>query len=141
MGSDDFVINGDKLILKDTLVNAAVVGAGGFLGVLGRYGLGGLLRRQFPLVTFPYGTLAVNLLGCFAIGVLAGLAESRQLFGPELRMFALIGVLGGFTTFSTFGYETFLMLRNAEYLGATVNIGVHVVLGLTLVWLGFVIAT
>lgn len=125
--------------MKETLINAAVVGLGGFIGVLGRYGLGGLLHRQLPMATFPYGTLAVNLLGCFAIGVLAGLAESRQLFGPEVRMFAFIGVLGGFTTFSTFSYETVLMLRDAEYWRAIVNVGVHVVLGLTLVWLGFAI--
>ncbi|MBR9978784.1 MAG: fluoride efflux transporter CrcB [Bacteroidetes bacterium] len=121
------------------MINAAVVGLGGFIGVLGRYGLGGLLHRQLPQATFPYGTLAVNLLGCFAIGVLAGLAESRQLFGPEVRMFAFIGVLGGFTTFSTFSYETVLMLRDAEYWRAIVNVGMHVVLGLTLVWLGFAI--
>jgi fluoride exporter len=128
------------LTLKATFINAAVVGLGGFIGVLARYGLGGLVHRQLPFATFPYGTLAVNLLGCFAIGVLAGLAESRQLFGPEFRMFALIGILGGFTTFSTFGYETFLMARDAEYLRATANVGMHVVLGLTLVWLGFAIA-
>ena len=57
-------------------------------------------------------------MGCFAIGVVSGLAESRQLFGPELRTFALIGILVGFTTFSTFGSETFAMIRGEEYLGA-----------------------
>ena len=87
--------------MKETLINAAEVGSGGFLGALARYGLSGLVQRQLPLSTFPYGTLSVNLLGCFAIGILAGLAESRQLLGPELRTFALIGILGGFTTFST----------------------------------------
>ncbi len=56
----------------------------------------------------------VNLMGCFAIGVVSGLAESRQLFGPELRTFTLIGILGGFTTFSTFGSETFAMIRGEE---------------------------
>lgn len=126
--------------MKTMIINAAVVGLGGFIGVLARYGLGGLVHRQLPFTTYPYGTLVVNLLGCFAIGVLAGLAESRQLFGPEFRMFVLIGILGGFTTYSTFGYETFLMLRDAEYLRATVNVGMHVLLGLTLVWLGFALA-
>lgn len=92
---------------------------------------------QFPLTSFPYGTLVVNLLGCFAIGVLAGLAESRQLFGPEVRLFALIGLLGGFTTFSTFGYETFAMIRDTEYLRVTANVGAHVIFGLCLVWLGY----
>ena len=60
----------------------------------------------------------VNLMGCFAIGVVSGLAESRQLFGPEFRTCALIGILGGFTTFSTFGSETFAMIRGEDYLGA-----------------------
>ncbi len=93
------------------------------------------------LTTFPYGTLVVNLLGCFTIGVVSGLAESRQLFGPELRTFALIGILGGFTTFSTFGSETFAMIRGEEYLGAAANVGVHVIVSLALVWLGYTIAT
>ncbi len=112
-----------------------------FSGALARYGLSGLVHRQVPLTTFPYGTLVVNLMGCFAIGVVTGLAESRQLFGPELRTFALIGILGGFTTFSTFGSETFAMIRGEEYLGAAANVGVHVIVSLALVWLGYTIAT
>jgi len=127
--------------LKTALINAALVGSGGFLGALARYGLSGLVHRQFPLATFPYGTLVVNLSGCLAIGVLAGFAESRQLFGPEFRIFALIGLLGGFTTFSTFGYETFAMIRDAEYVHAAANIGVQVIAGLALVWLGYVVTT
>ena len=127
--------------MKATLINAAVVGSGGFIGALARYGLSGLVHRQVPFATFPYGTMAVNLIGCFAIGVVAGLAESRQLFGPEFRTFALIGILGGFTTFSTFGYETFAMFRDAEYLRVAANIGVHVILGLALVWLGYALTT
>ncbi len=127
--------------MKAALINAAMVGSGGFIGALARYGLSGLVHRQVPFATFPYGTMAVNLMGCCAIGVIAGLAESRQLFGPEFRTFALIGVLGGFTTFSTFGYETFAMLRDAEYLRVAANVGVHVVLGLALVWLGYALTT
>ena len=102
-----------------------------------RYGLSGLVHRKVSLSTFPYGTLTVNLLGCFLIGVFAGFAESRQLFGPEFRRFALIGLLGGFTTYSTFGYETFAMIRDAEYLRAAGNVAIHVVLGLALVWAGY----
>ena len=130
-----------EISLKATLINAAMVGSGGFIGALARYGLSGLVHRQVPFATFPYGTMAVNLMGCCAIGVIAGLAESRQLFGPEFRTFALIGVLGGFTTFSTFGYETFAMLRDAEYVRVAANVGVHVVLGLALVWLGYALTT
>ncbi len=123
--------------MQAALISAVIVGSGGFLGALARYGLSGMVHRQLPYTTFPVGTLVVNLLGCLLIGVIAGLAESRQLFGPELRAFALIGILGGFTTFSTFGYESFLMLRDGEFLWTAINIGLNVTLGLTLVWLGY----
>ena len=125
--------------MKTILLNAAVVGSGGFLGVLARYVLSGLVYRQIPFTTFPLGTLVVNLLGCLVIGVAAGLIESRQLFGQEFRTFALIGVLGGFTTFSTFAYETFAMIWDDEYLRAASNIGLHVIFGLALVWLGYIL--
>ena len=127
--------------MRDSLINAALIGSGGFLGALARYGLSGLVQRQLSLTTFPYGTIVVNLLGCLFIGLLGGLAESRQLFGSEFRIFVLIGLLGGFTTFSTFGYETFLMIRDAEYLRAATNVAVHVVLGLSLVWLGYTLTS
>jgi fluoride exporter len=127
--------------LKVALIQAGFVGLGGFLGALGRYGLSGWVQRQFPLAGFPYGTLAVNLLGCLLIGMMASLMESRGLFSPEFRLFALIGVLGGFTTFSTLGYETFAMLRDAEYFRATANVTLHVAAGLTLVWVGYVATT
>ncbi|MFQ6004233.1 MAG: fluoride efflux transporter CrcB [Woeseia sp.] len=130
-----------EISLKAALFNSAVVGSGGFIGALARYALSGLVHGQVPQAAFPYGTLLVNLLGCLMIGVLAGLADSRQLFGPEFRLFALIGVLGGFTTFSTFGYETLALIRDAEYLRAFTNVGVHVFLGLALVWLGYGIVT
>jgi len=127
--------------LQAALINAAAVGTGGFLGALARYGLSGVVHRYFSYTTFPVGTLTVNLVGCLLIGILAGLVEARQLFGPEARAFALIGILGGFTTFSTFGYESFALLRDGEYLRSGVNIGLNVVLGLALVWLGYVFTT
>ncbi|MDP6776867.1 MAG: fluoride efflux transporter CrcB, partial [Candidatus Latescibacteria bacterium] len=127
--------------MKADLTNVLIIGTGGFIGALARYGLSGLVQRQAWLSTFPYGTLVVNLLGCLAIGVIAGLVESRQLFGPEFRTFALIGVLGAFTTYSTFGYETFAMLRDTEYIRAALNVGTHVVLGLAVVWLGYALTT
>ena len=123
--------------MKTALINAAVVGLGGFLGALARYGLSGLVHRLVPLTTFPYGTLVVNLLGCLLIGLVAGLAESRQLFGPEFRTFILIGILGAFTTFSTFAFETFALIRDDEYVWATANVAMHVIPGLALVWLGY----
>ncbi len=110
------------------------------MGTLLRYGVGGIVQRQLPLATFPYGTLVVNLLGCLVIGGLAGLIDTRQVFSPEARVFALIGLLGGFTTYSTFGYETFAMLRDAEHLRAGVNVALHVILGIGCVWLGYALA-
>lgn len=122
------------------MINAVLVGVGGFAGVIFRYSLGWIIHRKAPEATFPYGTLVVNLIGCLFIGVIAGLIESRNLFSPELRRFALIGLLGGFTTYSTFAYETFSMILNAEYLRAFSNVSIHVVLGIIFVWAGYSIS-
>ncbi len=119
------------------MINAVLVGIGGFIGVISRYALNGVIHRRVPQMTFPVGTLAINLLGCLFIGVVAGFTESKQLFSPDFRRFALIGLLGGFTTYSAFAYETFTMIQEAEYLRAFSNAGVHVVLGLVLVWVGY----
>jgi CrcB protein len=99
------------------------------------------VQRYAGLTTFPWGTLVVNMVGCLAIGAAVGMMDSRQLFGPEFRLFALIGLLGGFTTYSTFGYETFALLRDAEYMRAVFNVGIQVVLGLALVWAGYTLAS
>ena len=130
-----------ETVLKTALINAAMVGSGGFIGAICRYGLSGFVQQRAALAAFPYGTLAVNMLGCLLIGLIAGLAESRSLFGPDFRRFVLIGILGGFTTYSTFGYETFAMMRDAEFLRAAGNVGIHVVLGLFLVMAGYGMAT
>ena len=123
--------------MNNALIHALLVGAGGFLGALLRYGLTGLVHRQFTVATFPHGTLAVNLLGCFMIGAFAGVAESRQVLGSEVRTFVLIGLLGGFTTFSALGLDTFAMIRGDNHLGAALNVAVHLIAGLALVWLGY----
>ncbi len=121
------------------LVNVRLVGSGGFIGSAGRYLLGGWVHKIAPMSTFPLGTLAVNLSGCFLIGLLGGLSETRQMFGPELRTFLFMGTLGGFTTFSSFAHETLALARDAEYLHAVVNVGTQVVGGLTFAWLGYVL--
>lgn len=89
--------------------------------------------------TFPYGTLGVNVLGCLAIGVLGGLADSRNVLGPNARLVIILGVLGGFTTFSTFGYETLALLRDGESLRASTNVLASVLACLAAVWLGYAI--
>jgi len=122
--------------LRDILL----VGSGGFLGAVLRYGMSGMVQRLNPFETFPFGTLAVNLAGCLMIGLLGGLIELRGVLTPEARIFLLIGLLGGFTTFSTFGYDAINLLRGGDHLRAFAYVGVHLIAGLGAVWLGLVAA-
>ncbi|HEX2992023.1 MAG TPA: fluoride efflux transporter CrcB [Anaerolineales bacterium] len=117
-----------------------IVALGGALGSVFRYLLGAWTQALSKSIDFPYGTLAVNLLGCFLIGFLAQLAEVRGAFTSETRLFVFIGVLGGFTTFSSFGNETVNLLREGWTLNALANVGANVIVGLLLVWLGRTVA-
>lgn len=119
------------------LASILLVGTGGFIGAVGRYLLGGWIHRLVPLSTFPFGTLCVNLSGCFLIGLLSGLSESRQLFGPEVRTFVFIGLLGGFTTFSSFAHETLALAGDAEFFRALANISGQLIGGLASAWVGY----
>lgn len=114
-----------------------IVGAGGFIGSALRYLVGGWVHRVLDSNSFPYGTLTVNVLGCLAIGWLAGQAELRGGIPPEIRLFLFVGILGGFTTFSAFGHETVHMLRNGLLGQAILYIGLQTVVGLSAVWGGF----
>ncbi len=122
------------------MVKLLIVGAGGFVGAILRYMLSGLVQNLSGSAVFPFGTLAVNMVGCFAIGLLSYMAEYRGLFGPETRLFVFIGLLGALTTFSTFGHETYGLIKDARVSFALLNVGIHVVAGLTFVWLGRVLA-
>ena len=122
------------------MLRVFLVGAGGFLGSILRYAVGGWVHNLSNSAWFPYGTLVINSVGCLLIGFLSGLAESRSVFGPEVRLFLFIGVLGGFTTFSSFAYETFSLARDAENLAAAVNIFAQLILGLAGVWFGNALA-
>jgi CrcB protein len=117
-----------------------LVGLGGFIGTVCRYGLGGWVSRSKGGATFPYGTLLVNVLGCLMIGLLAALSETRGVFTGTTRAFLFIGVLGGFTTFSSFGYETFQLLRGGQAVGAALNVSLQIALGIGAVWTGDVLA-
>lgn len=127
--------------MKAVLINAALVGTGGFVGAIFRFGLSGFVQRSAGVVAFPYGTLVVNLLGCLLIGLAVGLMDARQLVHPEFRSFVLVGILGGFTTYSTFGLETFALLRDADYLRAFTSVALHLVAGLLLVWIGYTLTS
>ena len=122
------------------LISVALVAIGGALGSALRYLLAGWVQSASRSLDFPYGTLMVNLLGCFVIGFLAQLAETRGLFTSEARVFVFIGILGGFTTFSSFGNDTLNLFRDGETLNALLNVGANVMLGLSLVWLGRTVA-
>lgn len=116
-----------------------IVGIGGFIGSILRYWLTGIAQRWLD-GDFPVGTLLVNVLGCLAIGAFWNLVEYAEFFTPERRLFVTFGILGGFTTFSAFGYETFMLLRDGEYLPALVNVAANVLLGLAAVTLGWMAA-
>ena len=122
------------------MFNVLLVGTGGFVGSVGRYLVGLWVQSLVKQPWLPYGTLAVNVIGCFFIGLLYGLGEFRQLLRPEARLLLVVGVLGGFTTFSSFGYETFALMRDREFAATLANIGAQLVLGLIAVWAGHLVA-
>lgn len=117
-----------------------LVALGGAVGSVSRYLFGVWIQSASRSVDFPFGTLAVNLIGCFVIGFLSQLAETRGAFTPEMRGLIFIGILGGFTTFSSFGNDTLNLFRDGETVNALVNVGANVILGLALVWLGRTVA-
>jgi fluoride exporter len=118
------------------MTNILLVGIGGFIGSVARYKLSGWLLHLTAQEKFPYSTLAVNIIGCLIVGVLAGLAEKYELFGPEAKLFLFSGLLGGFTTFSAFGLETIFLLRRGEPWVAALYIVFSVMFGMVAVWLG-----
>ncbi|MBZ0169152.1 protein crcB [Candidatus Methylomirabilis lanthanidiphila] len=112
-----------------------LIGIGGFLGSVARYLISGYIQDRTGEI-FPFGTLAVNVIGCFVIGGLSELAEARAFLSPETRALVVVGVLGGFTTFSTFGNETVNLLRDGEWAFAVMNLLTHAVLAIGAVWVG-----
>jgi fluoride exporter len=114
-----------------------LVAIGGAIGSVARYLLAGAVHRVASPY-FPYGTFVVNVVGCLIFGVVFGISEQRFTVGPNLRAFVLIGILGGFTTFSSFTFETFQLLRDGEILLTAANAIGQVTIGLAAFWLGTV---
>jgi len=112
-----------------------VIGAGGFLGAVARYALAGIVQRRAGAL-FPAGTLVVNAVGCLLLGALFAVVESRPALGPQARAFLAVGILGSFTTFSTFGYETLELVRVGAPRLALGNVAANVVIGLAALWVG-----
>lgn len=115
--------------------NYLLVFVGGGIGASARYWIQGLVHQKWG-TDFPTGTLLVNIAGCFLIGFLMSTLEDRFVLYPSLRIFLTIGILGGFTTFSTFSFETMAMLRDGEVFYATANIFLSVGVCLAGTWLG-----
>ncbi len=114
--------------------------AGGLIGTAGRYLLAGAVYRWLG-TNFPYGTLAVNTLGCLAIGFLGALADQKFLLRPETRLFWMVGLIGAFTTFSTLIYESWRLMQDGEFLLASLNMLGSLMLGLVALWLGHLVAS
>lgn len=115
-----------------------IIGAGSFIGGIARFLLTRLVQSNVQSV-FPWGTLAVNVAGCLFIGILYGLFERGNLMDQQLRLFLTIGFCGGFTTFSTFVNENFLMLSGQHYLQFSAYAVMSLALGLAAVYLGHLI--
>ena len=124
----------------NNFITILTVGFGGFIGAIFRYLGGGMIQTLFKSQNFPYGTLLVNLLGCFIIGFLGGYSDNMNMFSSKTRHFLFIGILGGFTTFSTFGYESVLLMRDHALGAAMINIGMHIFAGLFFVYVGYSIS-
>jgi CrcB protein len=106
-----------------------IVGAGGFIGSAMRFVVSSSVQRLIAPSLMPYGTLVVNVLGCLAIGLLGGLAESRYVLEPGQRLFLMAGVLGGFTTFSAFAFESLALVQDEAFMKAVINVVAQLVLG------------
>lgn len=119
---------------------SAAVAVGGALGAVGRYWISGWVSRMAAPSLFPWGTLTVNVAGAFALGVFVGAtAFGRFAVSPNLRALVAIGVLGAFTTFSTFAYENLEALRVGDVRGVMLNIVGSLVVGLAACWVGLAV--
>jgi CrcB protein len=118
------------------------VAIGGALGSVGRFWLSGLVAARFG-ETFPFGTLVINVTGSFVIGIFAALTIPEGRLDPQSRAFAIqflmIGICGGYTTFSSFSLQTLNLLRDREWFYALGNIFLSVVLCMIAVWLGYLL--
>ncbi|MEZ4417114.1 MAG: fluoride efflux transporter CrcB [Gemmatimonadota bacterium] len=120
-----------------SLSQLLLVGTGGFLGSVGRYLVGVLAYRLVPIQVFPLGTLVVNIVGCFGIGVMGRMVELQGSPDPSLRLFVLVGLLGGFTTFSAFAAESVGLAQAGHPGRAALNVALQVVVGLAAAWAGY----
>ncbi len=122
------------------MTETLMVGFGGFFGSIARYHLGGYLMLRYATPGFPVGTFVVNLVGCFLIGLLAGFIERSHTIPGEYRLLLITGLLGGFTTFSAFSYESIFLIRRGMWATVTLYVVGSVTFGLLLAALGILIS-
>jgi CrcB protein len=120
-------------------LSLALVAIGGAIGSVSRSLLSTFVLRVTGSL-LPVGTFAVNVVGCVAFGAIVGAAEHRFVLTPEARAFLLVGILGGFTTFSSYTFETFTLMQDGQFAAAAFNIAGQVVAGLLGFWVAYVIA-
>jgi fluoride exporter len=118
------------------MTHVLIVGLGGFLGSICRYLASQLVQSWSGRNDLPLGTLVVNIIGCLIIGVLSQLADARGALTAETRLFVIVGILGGFTTFSSFGNETVDLWRNGATNWALLNVTGHLLFGIGAVIVG-----
>ncbi len=123
------------------MLNALWIFMGGGLGTLARWGLSGFVARRWG-ETFPLGTLVINVSGSFVIGLFAGLTgpDGRWLAPPSFRQFFMLGICGGYSTFSSFSLQTLTLAEDNQWFKAGANVVLSLVLCLTAVWLGHALA-
>ena len=112
-----------------------IAGAGGVLGTCGRVLVGKLMHWMFAS-PFPYGTFAVNIIGCFLIGLFCGGSEKTNLISPQMNVFLITGFCGGFTTFSSFSNDMYLLMQNKQWIYFILYLGLSIVLGILMVIIG-----
>jgi len=114
-----------------------LIGLGGFVGSIARF-LVSRLNTRIDWLSIPIGTLTVNVIGSFIIGFLIGISEKSPILTVELRMFLMVGLCGGFTTFSSFTGENLMLMRNGQFLPLFLYTGLSILLGFTAVYLGYI---
>jgi len=121
------------------MANIFIIGIGGFLGAISRYGVALWIGQRWGR-NFPLGTFVINVSGSFLIGLLMSLFTERFMVNPQLRLMLVVGFLGAYTTFSTFEYETGTLMKDGEWLIAMLNVLLSVIVGFIALKLGEVIA-
>lgn len=114
-----------------------IVGFGGFIGSIARF-LVSKLNLHWHFLSIPMGTLTVNILGSLIIGFLAGISAKSEIISPALRLFLMVGVCGGFTTFSSFTNENLTLMQNGQFFSVLLYTGFSIILGFSAVYLGYI---